>query len=43
MDNRKISIGITLSYNLLKKIDDVRKDVPRSVFISKILEGNIND
>ena len=41
MDNRRVSIGITLPYFLLKKIDDTRKDIPRSVFISKILEGYI--
>ena len=37
-NNRRVSIGITLPYFLLEKIDDIRKDVPRSVFISKILE-----
>ena len=31
-------VGITLTTNLLEKVDRLREDVPRSVFVRKALE-----
>jgi metal-responsive CopG/Arc/MetJ family transcriptional regulator len=34
-------IGISLPKTLFKEIDDVRGDVPRSIYIRRILEQNL--
>jgi metal-responsive CopG/Arc/MetJ family transcriptional regulator len=39
--NRKVSVAISMPQRLIEKIDTVRGDVPRSVFVCKILGAQI--
>jgi len=38
MKNRKIPIGISISADLLEHIDHERGDIPRSVYVVKLLK-----
>ena len=35
----KIRFGVTISESLLKKLDEKRKDMPRSRYITRLLEN----
>jgi metal-responsive CopG/Arc/MetJ family transcriptional regulator len=38
---RKVSIAISMPQRLIEEIDTVRGDIPRSVFVCKILRAQI--
>lgn len=39
--NRKLSIPISMPQSLLTEIDSLRGDIPRSVFVCKILREDV--
>ena len=39
--DRKFSVPISMHQSLLEEIDTVRGDIPRSVFVSRILHAHI--
>jgi hypothetical protein len=39
--NRKLSIPISMPQSLLTEIDSLRGDIPRSVFVCKILRDDV--
>jgi metal-responsive CopG/Arc/MetJ family transcriptional regulator len=41
VQNRKVSVPISMPQNLLADIDSIRGDTPRSVFVCKILRVEI--
>jgi hypothetical protein len=39
--NRKVSVAISMPQSLIEKIDTARGDIPRSVFVCRILRAQI--
>jgi hypothetical protein len=39
--NRKVSVAISMPQSLIQNIDTVRGDIPRSVFVCKILRAQV--
>jgi len=40
--DRKVSVAISMPQRLIEEIDTVRGDVPRSVFVCKLLLRSVN-